>query len=54
LATAVAFPEEVNGNYFTIDGRRYTVCDPTYIGAFVGETMPQYIGVSANLVRLSN
>ena len=54
LATAVAFPEEVDGDYFTIDGRRYTVCDPTYIGASVGETMPQYIGVNANLVRLSN
>ena len=52
LATAVAFPEEVDGDYFTLDGRRYTVCDPTYIGAPVGETMSKFQGVSAKLVRL--
>lgn len=52
LATAVAFPEELDGDYFTIDGRRYTVCDPTYIGAPVGETMPQFKGVEAKLIKL--
>lgn len=52
LGTAVAFPEAVDGDYFTVDGRRYTVCDPTYIGAPVGETMPQFKGVSAKLVKL--
>lgn len=52
LATAVAFPEEVDGDYFIVDGRNYTVCDPTYIGAGIGETMPQFQGVSAKLVKL--
>lgn len=52
LATAVAFPEELDGDYFTIDGRRYTVCDPTYIGAPVGEAMPQFKGVEAKLIKL--
>ena len=52
LATAVHFPEEVDGDYFTIEGRRYTVCDPTYIGAGIGETMPQFQNVKANLVTL--
>lgn len=52
LATAVAFPEEVDGDYFTVEGRRYTVCDPTYIGAGIGETMPQFQNVKANLVTL--
>ena len=52
LGTAVAFPEAVEGDYFTIDGRRYTVCDPTYIGAPVGETMPQFQGVKAKIVKL--
>lgn len=52
LATAVAFPEEVPGDYFTIDGRRYTVCDPTYIGASIGETMPDFKHVDAKLVKL--
>lgn len=52
LGTAVCFREEVIGDYFVIDGQRYTICDPTYIGAGVGETMPQFRGVSARLVRL--
>ncbi len=52
LATAVAFSETVAGDYFTLDGRRYTICDPTYIGASVGETMPQFKNESAKLVRL--
>ncbi|MCR4816641.1 MAG: hypothetical protein K5842_05610 [Bacteroidales bacterium] len=52
LATAVAFPEEVEGDYFTIDGIRYTVCDPTYIGAGIGMTMPQFKNVKANLIKL--
>lgn len=52
LATAVHFPQEVDGDYFTVEGRRYTVCDPTYIGAGVGETMPQFQNVKANLVTL--
>lgn len=52
MATAVHFPEEVDGDYFTVDGRRYTVCDPTYIGAGVGETMPQFQNVNAKLVTL--
>lgn len=52
LATAVAFPEAVDGDYFTVDGRRYTVCDPTYIGAAIGETMPQFKEVSAKLIKL--
>jgi len=52
LATAVAFPEEVDGNYFTVDGRRYTVCDPTYIGADIGQTMPMFQNESAKLIKL--
>ena len=52
LATAVAFPDEVEGDYYTVDGRRFTICDPTYIGADVGMTMPQFQDVSAKLLKL--
>ena len=52
LATAVAFPNEVAGDYFELKGRRYTVCDPTYVGAGIGLTMDCYIGVDAKLVEL--
>ena len=40
LATAVAFQDDVRGDCVMIRDKKYTVCDPTYIGAFVGETMP--------------
>lgn len=39
LAAAVHFTEDIPGDYFTIDGKRFLVCDPTYINAPIGETM---------------
>lgn len=41
LATAVHFDSEVKGDYITLNGENYTVCDPTYINAGVGRTMPR-------------
>lgn len=40
LATAVCFDEDVKGDAIMINGRKFTVCDPTYIGAPVGSQMP--------------
>ena len=40
LATAVGFNEDVKGDYVASKTRRFVVCDPTYIGAPVGRTMP--------------
>lgn len=40
LATAVAFNGSVNGDYLIYKNRKYVVCDPTYINADVGWTMP--------------
>ena len=39
LAAAVHFSEEIPGDYFVIDGKRYLVCDPTFINASIGRTM---------------
>ena len=39
LATAVAFNEPVEGDYFLLNGRRFTVCDPTLIVGNIGTTM---------------
>ena len=41
LATAVKFDTEVQGDAMLINGDRYVVCDPTYIGAPVGAQMPE-------------
>jgi hypothetical protein len=52
LATAVHFPESVNGDYLTVNGKKFVVCDPTYIGASIGMTMDTYKRVSANVISL--
>lgn len=52
LATAVCFNEQVTGDYLLIDGRKYVVCDPTYIGAPVGLTMPKMNNETAVVIRL--
>ena len=54
LATAVCFGEEVPGDYFALEGRRYVVCDPTYINADIGESMPQYKTAKAEIIRVNN
>lgn len=40
LAMAVNFPEDVPGDHIMVNGRKFIVCDPTYVGSDVGETMP--------------
>lgn len=40
LATAVEFKGNVNGDAMIVNGRKFIVCDPTYIGAPVGKQMP--------------
>lgn len=39
LGAAVAFSEDVPGVSWLVDGKKYTICDPTYIGARCGEEM---------------
>lgn len=54
MATAVCFNDEVAGDYLDYNGKKYVVCDPTYIGAPVGLTMPAYKNDEANIVVLEN
>ena len=42
IATAVLFEEPVNGDQVTYQGKRFTICDPTYINAPIGKSMPQF------------
>jgi hypothetical protein len=39
LAMAVNFTEPVQGDQVEHDGRKFIICDPTYVGGRVGETM---------------
>ena len=52
LATAVAFSEEQNGDYLTYKNRKYVVCDPTFINAGVGRTMPGMNNKEAQVIAL--
>ena len=52
LAAAVEFNEEVLGDYLLYDKRKYIVCDPTYIGAPVGRTMPNMNNQEAQIIIL--
>ena len=50
LAMAVGFTEDVKGDYIMLDGKKYVVCDPTYINASVGMTMPNMDNATAKVV----
>jgi len=53
ITTAVHFRDEtVNGDYLMIDNKKFIVCDPTYIGANIGQAMRQLKNVSAEVVKL--
>lgn len=52
LACAVNFTELVSGDYIELDGKKYIVTDPTYIGASVGATMPGMDNKSATVILL--
>lgn len=50
IATAVRFGGEMGGDYVVYENQHYTVCDPTYINAEVGMTMPQFSGVAPGVI----
>ena len=54
VATAVWFGDDVNvkGDGFMYGGKKYYVCDPTYINASIGMTMPQYKGKTPKIIKL--
>lgn len=52
LAAAVCFTEAVNGDYIQLNGQKYIITDPTYIGATVGMTMPKMNNQSAKIILL--
>lgn len=52
LATAVKFNQHVEGDHVDLDGERFVICDPTYIGAPVGLTMPDMDNGEATILLL--
>ena len=52
LATAVEIDEPVAGDCLTLNSERFTICDPTYIGAPVGKTMPGMDNSKASVILI--
>ena len=52
LAAAVCFHQDVRGDYVVVGERRFVVCDPTYIGAPIGATMPGMDNQTAKVIVL--
>lgn len=53
LATAVNFHQDIRGDYLILNGKKFIVCDPTYIGAPIGATMPDMDNKTAKVITLS-
>lgn len=51
-ATAVHFRGQVSGDYITYKGKKYIICDPTYINADIGMLLPQYKSRSVQVVKI--
>jgi hypothetical protein len=54
MSTAVHFDQQIEGDEFVFQNKTFTVCDPTYIDAPIGEAMPDFENVSAKIIPLKN
>ena len=52
IATAVKI-DNVPGDYVIVNGEKYIICDPTYINANIGMSMPRYKNVKPEIVQIS-
>lgn len=53
LATAVRFDNpNTSGDYLNIDGKKFLICDPTYIGALLGKEMPNLKNSPKEIIHL--
>lgn len=54
VATAVYFGENVDieGEKFSYAGKKYYVCDPTYVNGSIGMSMPQFKGKTPKIIKI--
>jgi len=50
VTTAIRFTVPIKGDYIRYHGHKYYICDPTYINSSIGESMPKFRNVSAEIV----
>ena len=54
MATGVHFSKDLGRDHFVYNGKKYTICDPTYKSAPIGMCMPKYKDVEAEFIKLDN
>ena len=42
ISTAVKFSKKISGDFVMYKNEKYVICDPTYIGASIGQAMPEH------------
>ena len=52
IAAAVNLSEDIKGDYVKLGDHKYYICDPTYIGASVGMTIPEYKNQSVKVWKI--
>ena len=52
LAMGIAFNEDIKGDYISYNGKRFVICDPTYIGAPIGKTMEGMDNSTATVILI--
>ncbi|MDX2302348.1 MAG: hypothetical protein NW226_06085 [Microscillaceae bacterium] len=52
ITTAVLFNEDVTGHQCEYNGKKYLICDPTYIGADMGRAMDSYKDLQGKVIDL--
>ena len=54
VATAVSFEADpkLTGDAFNYGGRKYYVCDPTYVNASIGMSMPEFKDQTPEIIKL--
>ncbi len=53
IATAIKTNSEIDGAGYRVNGEKYLVADPTYIGADIGDVMPGYEKQSPKLITIN-
>ncbi|MBK6681728.1 MAG: hypothetical protein IPG53_17890 [Ignavibacteriales bacterium] len=53
IATAVELKSAKNGDSITYKGRKFIICDATYIGAGIGECMTEFKNVTPEIIEIN-
>ena len=54
IATAVHFDSDVQGDFFNVDSKKFVVCDPTFVNAPIGMSMPEFRDSEVSIIELLN